>query len=325
MKRMISVALSLILMAVFAFGIPAEAVGETHVTQILTGKRGVSLRSEPNGAKITGIHANVYLDVEDQSNGWYFVYYNGMYGWVTSDPTIVTITKTSTSRNQNSGSSGSNSVGYSSTGVSNSSRSSYGEEPYEMGVPYLGNTVYRLNMMNMTVFWVQTQLKATGIWYQGYQWDVTGNLGDHTMSEIKSFMQSRGYHSHLGVVDQNVIDEIVSWMGGNLVPVYVGGFYDAMGGIMVGGSAGSMYEIVSNLRDMVPRETFGARWVQCILKGLGYYTGAIDGKYGEGTENAVKRFQKDNGFQETDKVTLGVARAMLEQYYWRGGSLNALP
>ena len=200
----------------------------------------------------------------------------------------------------------------------------YGD-PYDMGIPYIGNTVYRQDMMNMTVFWVQTQLKATGIWYQGYQWDVTGNLGDHTMSEIRSFMQSRGYGYHTGAVDQDVIDELADFLGNAVQPVYVGGFYEAMNSIMIGGSAGSMLPIISNLRDMVPRETMGARWVQCILKSLGYYTSTIDGKYGEGTENAVKRFQRDFGFQERDYVTLGVARSMLEQYYWHGGSLGMLP
>ncbi len=138
-----------------------------------------------------------------------------------------------------------------------------------MGVPYIGNAVYRQDQMNMAIFWVQTQLKATGIWYQGEVWDVTGNLGDHTMSEIASFMQSRGYGGHGGTVDQAVIDELADYMGYRLVPVYVGGFYEYMNCIMAGGSAGQMQKIYSNLIDMVPRMTTGTRWIQAVLKKQG--------------------------------------------------------
>ncbi|MCR5011400.1 MAG: peptidoglycan-binding protein [Lachnospiraceae bacterium] len=76
---------------------------------------------------------------------------------------------------------------------------------------------------------------------------------------------------------------------------------------------------------MIPHVTVGARWIQCCLKKTGYYTGAIDGKYGEETENAVKAFQKANGFEQRDYVSLGVARAMLEQCYYSRFSLDDLP
>ena len=196
---------------------------------------------------------------------------------------------------------------------------------YDMGIPNSGSQVYRYEEMNMTVFWVQVQLKATGSWYQGSQWDCTGRLGDHTMSEISAFMRSRGYRSHSGQVDQDVIDELVSYLGGRVEPVYVGGIYDYMDSIMWGGSAGGMDVIWSNLIDMVPHVTAGARWVQTCLKRLGYYNSAVDGMYGEGTERAVKAFQRDYGWEQRNYVTLGVARAMLEAYAAHGGSLNALP
>ena len=196
---------------------------------------------------------------------------------------------------------------------------------YDMGVPNIGSRVYRGEEMNMAIFWVQTQLKATGSWYQGDQWDCTGRLGDHTMSEIRFFMRSRGYSSHSGQVDQTVINELASFLGGRMVPVYVGGIYDSMNSIMRGGSSGSMDVIYSNLIDMVPHVTTGARWVQTCLKTLGYYNGSVDGMYGEGTDRAVKAFQADYGWERRDYVTLGVARAMLEAYASRGGNLNALP
>lgn len=316
------------------------ALADTNVTKIRTLDRGASLRSDPwvgENNKIAGVHANTTLDVYDEVNGWYYVYYNGMWGYVAScnsdGKALVTIVATNNgygdydggnydSGNYDDGNYDSGNYGY----TDPTSASSYAyDDPYDMGVPYLNGRVYRLNQMNMAVYWVQVQLKATGIWYQGESWDCTGNLGDHTMSEIASFMRSRGYRGHSGVVDQSVVDELASYLEDRLEPVYVGGFYDAMDSIMVGGSSGSMYQITSNLRDMVARESIGARWVQVVLKRLGYYNSTIDGKYGEVTDRAVKAFQRDHGFQERDYITLGVARAMLEQYYYRGFSVNELP
>ena len=42
--------------------------------------------------------------------------------------------------------------------------------------------------------------------------------------------------------------------------------------------------------------------VQKRLKALGYYTGSIDGDYGNGTKNAVKAFQKNNGLKVNGNV-----------------------
>jgi peptidoglycan hydrolase-like protein with peptidoglycan-binding domain len=44
------------------------------------------------------------------------------------------------------------------------------------------------------------------------------------------------------------------------------------------------------------------RNVQKRLKKLGYYTGSIDGDYGNGTRNAVKNFQKRNGLTANGRV-----------------------
>lgn len=304
------------------------AFASTNVTQVRILDKGAKLRSTPrvgSNNKIASLHANTILDVYGEENGWYYVYYSGLWGYVSAK--LVTIVSTgNTGGNNSSGYSGGYTGGSYSSGYTGGGSSSYGNmTAYDMGVPQLNGQVYRLNQMNMVVYWVQVQLKATGNWYQGESWDCTGNLGDKTMSEIASFMRSRGYWGHSGVVDQNVVDELASYLGSRLEPVYVGGFYDAMNTIMVGGSSGSMYQITSNLRDMVPRATIGARWVQAVLKRLGYYSSTIDGKYGEGTDQAVKKFQRDHNFQERDYITLGVARAMLEQYYYRGYPVNELP
>lgn len=42
--------------------------------------------------------------------------------------------------------------------------------------------------------------------------------------------------------------------------------------------------------------------VQKRLKSLGYYSGSIDGDYGNGTKNAVKAFQKNNGLKVNGNV-----------------------
>lgn len=332
MKRCFSRVLCFFMIAVLLAGITGLAAAESRVTQVLTGKKGAALRSQPdaNSTKLTGIHQNVYLEVEDQQNGWFFVYYNGMYGWVSA--TMVTVTKVDTITPPPAEETDyDNDYDYDDYGSDDNwdsydSRSGYNsQDPYDMGVPYIGNAVFRENQMNLIVLWVQTQLKATGVWYQGYQWDVTGNLGDHTMSEIRSFMSANGNRSHTGVVDQKVIDALAKYLGNNVQPVMIGGFYNSMRMLMNGDSYGTMQPVISNLRDMKACSTNGARWVQSVLKGLGYYTGTIDGMYGEGTDRAVRRFQNDNGFQERDYVTLGVARCMLEQYYYRGLSLGMLP
>ncbi len=195
--------------------------------------------------------------------------------------------------------------------------------PYDMGVPYLYGRAYGPEQMNIYIFWVQTQLKAAG-YFQGDKWDVTGNLGNQTQSEIQRFMQRQGYRGHNGYVDQSVVDCLASVLAGRIVPVYVGGYYDYMAPLYYDQSICGMYKLVSNMRDNIPRVTTGARWVQVILSRLGYYTMDIDSKYGEGTEIAVKAFQRAYGFQQRDYVTLGVARAMIEAYYQSGGNLEAL-
>ena len=199
----------------------------------------------------------------------------------------------------------------------------YDNQPYDMGVPYLNGRSYGPDQMNIYIFWVQTQLKAAG-YFQGDQWDVTGNLGNETQKEIRRFMQNHGYRGHNGYVDQTVVDCLANDLSGRVVPVYIGGFYDYMAPLFYDPSICGMNRVVSNMRDEVPRVTTGARWVQVILSRLGYYTMNIDSKYGEGTEIAVKAFQRAYGFQQRDYVSLGVARAMIEAYYAAGGDLGLL-
>lgn len=205
------------------------------------------------------------------------------------------------------------------TSSNTKSQTQQNNAPYDIGVPNLNGVVYKQNASNVYILWVQYQLKATGKYYQGDNWDETGNLGDHTMEEIARFMNANGYISHSGRVDQTVINTLADYLGSRRVPVYVGGYYDKMNTIMSGGSAGSMASINAS------SSSTKVKWVQTCLKKLGYYTSSIDGKFGSGTTNALNRFQADYGYVQRDYVSLGVARRMLEVCYSKGYSLNDLP
>lgn len=50
--------------------------------------------------------------------------------------------------------------------------------------------------------------------------------------------------------------------------------------------------------------------LQNRLKKLGYYTGTVDGNYGSGTVNAVKRFQKALGLEQTGVATVALQKKL---------------
>ena len=319
MKHFGSAVLSVLLAAVLVLGLIGSASAVERVTQVRVLQGGANLRNYPNGKQIVSkVKQNEVVDVYNQDNGWYYVYCNGHYGWIAQDRVEIAEIEDDGTPVKAYGSPRT-------VQATAPNRHASDDEIHDMGVPQIGNTVFRKEEMNMVIFWVQTQLKATGIWYQGDLWHVTGVLGQRTMQEISAFMQHVGCIGHSGKVDQQVIDALVDYLGERIVPVYVGGFYSAMDNIMLHDAYGTMPLIFSNLRDMVPHVTVGAKWVQTILKHLGFYTKNIDGMYGEGTEVAVKIYQKASGFTDRDCVYLGVARKMLEDYYYLGGDLSLLP
>ncbi len=170
--------------------------------------------------------------------------------------------------------------------------------------------------MNLYVYWVQVRLKATGKWYQGEEWDCTGNLGSHTMSEIASFMRSHGI-DHDGTVDDTVIGLLQDVPGAP--EVLTGGFYDCLDLLTGGERYGDMASVGRS------SPTGAVIWVQTCLKQLGYYTSAIDGNFGSGTLRALHAFQKEHGWVERDRVSYGTARDLLECYVAAGGDPDALP
>ncbi len=201
----------------------------------------------------------------------------------------------------------------------------WGEETYDMGVPDLMGRRYGPDSMNLFIYWTQIQMKATGRYYTGDEWDETGKLGEHTRDEIKAFMKSRGYARHDGYVDQNVVNELASALGSRVRSVKAGGWYAHMDSVLSDPSTGEMITIVMSDKDSSSRNARGTRWVQTALTMLGYYSGGVDGYFGSMTASAVKRFQSDHGFVEREYVTLGVARAMLEACQRAGCDLDRLP
>ena len=94
-------------------------------------------------------------------------------------------------------------------------------------------------------------------------------------------------------------------------------------------------ESIADIGDAPATSRFGdsgsdVKKLQQALKLLNYYTGAIDGKYGSGTEEAVKKFQKSKGMSQdgiAGKVTIKLlfgedaADADEEKIYHRGAGL----
>ena len=55
--------------------------------------------------------------------------------------------------------------------------------------------------------------------------------------------------------------------------------------------------------------------MQQALKNQGYFSGLVDGYFGEGTENAVKQFQRYNGLQVDGVAGPATLRTLLEGAY----------
>ena len=182
----------------------------------------------------------------------------------------------------------------------------------DLSEPFIGR-----DRMNLYVYWVQVRLKATGVWYQGDEWDCTGNLGSHTMAEIAAFVRAAAGCGHDGTVDQLVIDLLLDVPDAPGIPV--GGFYDRLDSLTGGDRFGDMARVDrSSPRDAVI-------WVQTCLKRLGFYTSSVDGVFGSGTLRALHAFQKKYGWAERDYVSYGLARDLLERYVASGGDPDELP
>jgi peptidoglycan hydrolase-like protein with peptidoglycan-binding domain len=64
---------------------------------------------------------------------------------------------------------------------------------------------------------------------------------------------------------------------------------------------GKLKPVVLEKEDKPKRNSY-VETLQACLTACGCYSGTVDGKFGSGTETAVKKFQKENGLKETGRV-----------------------
>ena len=189
---------------------------------------------------------------------------------------------------------------------------SWNNQPYDIGVPSIGNASYGIGAHNIIVYWVQVQLKTIG-YYIKYSggidvFDETGVMGTITSEAIRSFQRDYGL-SETGVIDQQLINKIREVQNNNYIyptPVMIGGYYKYL-------------PIVSG--DGIEADAYGpdVLWVQNCLNSIGYNCGQPDGSYGLQTQQTFLQFKRDNGFYaEGVTIKLGHLRLMLELYVSQG-------
>lgn len=191
MKRNGLIMLVILLVSTLVLGAVGSASAVEKVTQVKVLQGGVNVRSMPSNHSeiVDTAKPNEVLDVDNQDNGWFHVYYKGATGWVAQDRVQICkieddgkpVAEYDSSKN------GPTTGFHSMVSV---------DETHDMGVPQIGSAVFRENQMNMVILWVQTQLKQTGIWYQGDLWHITGVLGKRTMQEISAFMEHETNTGH---------------------------------------------------------------------------------------------------------------------------------
>ena len=87
MKRLLKTLTALALAAALLLGC-LTAAAATNVTRVKTTSYGATLRKTPEQTdenKIMLIPADTYLNVYDKSGNWYYVSFNGQYGYVTAN------------------------------------------------------------------------------------------------------------------------------------------------------------------------------------------------------------------------------------------------
>ncbi len=126
---------------------------------------------------------------------------------------------------------------------------------------------------------VQRRLKKLG-YYDG---SIDGDYGSGTKAAVKSFQKKNGLNV-TGRVNKSTLDKLNS-SGAKKADSSDKKDSGSSDGTCAAGDSGD-----------------AVRKVQRRLKKLGYYKGSIDGDFGSGTKDAVKRFQKKNGLSVNGRV-----------------------
>lgn len=125
---------------------------------------------------------------------------------------------------------------------------------------------------------IQQQLKKLG-YFTG---EVTGYFGSQTETAVKKFQVKKGLHAD-GVVGTGTYKYLFEGVN-------------------------STQSSSTNVNE---KHVISIKEIQTALKKLGYYTGTVDGVSGSNTENAIKKFQKDNKLTADGIVGNGTSKLLL--------------
>ena len=118
MRRRMMITLLAALTVSVLLCVNACALYQTNVTWVRTNERGATLRSSPERPlddhnKIMPIHQYEYLPVYGKQGDWYYVYYEGTYGYVSANARWVSVASTEPhSQSEMPGQSASNEGGF---------------------------------------------------------------------------------------------------------------------------------------------------------------------------------------------------------------------
>jgi peptidoglycan hydrolase-like protein with peptidoglycan-binding domain len=138
--------------------------------------------------------------------------------------------------------------------------------------------IYKDGSKGKAVEDIQQQLKKLGF----FTGEVTGYFGSQTETAVKKFQVKRGLHAD-GVVGSGTYKYLFEGVN-------------------------STQSSSANVNE---KHVISIKEIQTVLKKLGYYTGTVDGVSGSKTENAIKKFQKDNKLTADGIVGNGTSKLLL--------------
>ena len=128
---------------------------------------------------------------------------------------------------------------------------------------------------------IQTALTELGL----YSADITGHFGEKTETAVKKFQKKYAFETN-GIVDEDVFDELCKAAG-----ISASGSSSSSSSSSGSGSSSASSSTLLKAGD----ESTAVRQLQENLAALGYYSGSITGHFGSITQEAVKKFQRQNG------------------------------
>jgi peptidoglycan hydrolase-like protein with peptidoglycan-binding domain len=138
--------------------------------------------------------------------------------------------------------------------------------------------IYKDGSKGKAVEDIQQQLKKLGF----FTGEATGYFGSQTETAVKKFQVKKGLHAD---------------------------------GVVGSGTYKYLFEGVNSTQsssaNVNGKHVVSIKEIQTALKKLGYYTGTVDGISGSNTENAIKKFQKDNKLTADGIVGNGTSKLLL--------------